>query len=210
MKTFSCYDEPMKSISKTTFMLFFITILAVAEGIGLFLVWDKNSQTESKILDISQQLTETTATIEANRMMAINESQWAREAIKPLYNSAKNTLMMPELGIEMPYNDISKTIEYVVDGDNIRVTSNLLVDYSYSRQMSCTQVLRVNFKSDEVYNPWEELYASVDLGGEKKMHLLTIKPFKNNEGSTEECEKEVWNRTTPKQIADEFKSATIL
>lgn len=206
----SCYYEDMKSFSKQSIILTAVFVLLVAQAAGLYLLWDKQSNTITELTATEQLLTEQASAIEANRMMALNEVQSEREAIQPFYNPAKNSLLLPELGIELPYNETTKTLRYVVDGENIRITSTLLVDYSYSRSMSCTQALRVNFTSDEVYNPWEELAATVDLSDGRKMHLLNIKAFKNNEGSTQECADEVWNRITPKQLVDEFKSATIL
>ncbi len=151
------------------------------------------------------------ATYQQNQNNQIsNEINTIKSLKNPIVTPEDKKLVFPELAFALPYNDVTKTLQYIYDdGINMNITSTLIND-SKERQMSCSWLVRVNTQNDSAYSPWEESAGSVKLDDGRTLYIVAAKAYKNHEASTEECASEVWTQITPLQVADEFKKAESL
>jgi hypothetical protein len=136
-----------------------------------------------------------------------NEMDEQKALLRPAVSAKDNTVAIPELNITLPYNTLTKTLQYSTDeSNNIRVTSTLVVDHA-PRQLDCGELLRVSFVNTTVYDPWEEVAGEVKLADGRTLHIIAARAYENNEASTKGCVDIAWKSVTPLQMADEFKKA---
>lgn len=185
-----------KSTSKLVFILIAVLVLQTL-AIGYLLVQDRSIQ--KKITDNEER----TAILTGTALQQISMQS-------PVVLPREKLIAFPELGIALPYNDITKNLKYYThDNNDFRVSSTILQDLEM-RQLSCTELVRINTQSPDPYNPWEEAAGSVTLANGKTIHIIAAKAFANNEASTEECASEVWGLVTPQMVAAEFQKAQAL
>lgn len=129
---------------------------------------------------------------------------------RPALAYKENKLVIPELKITLPYNDITKSLRYSYDeqdnDQNARVTSSL-VGQQPEQQLSCNELVRLSFRNAIPYNPWEEKAGDIKLTDGRTLHIIAAKAFANNEASTEGCVDIAWARITPQQVAAELRKA---
>jgi uncharacterized protein (DUF952 family) len=157
--------------------------------------------------DFSHQLAEVRqdANEQANLLKFEIDTQKALQ--RPVVFLKDSTSAIPELRLALPYNDVTKTLQYSYDNEgNVRVTSTLINDRML-RQISCTDLVRATVKDGTVYSPWEEDSGSVKLSDGRTLHIYAARAYKNDQASTEACAEEVWKQITPQQVAAEFKKA---
>lgn len=155
---------------------------------------------------LNNRLNETQATSEMQigRLQAAIGNQKTMQ--RPVIIADKQLVVFPELKAALPYNNVTKHLQYYVDDQaNLRVTSALLNDYA-ERQLSCDELVRVGAVAKPL-SPWESAVGSVTLAEGRTLSIVAAKAFKNNQASTLECETEVWTQVSPSQVADEFKKA---
>lgn len=151
-----------------------------------------------------------TQQIQTQNQKLLNEIGHQASLLRPAVIAKDQLVAFPELGLALPYDNVSKTLQYTVDDNgDVRVTSTLLVDHK-DRQLSCSELVRVSTTKSEVYSPWEEAAGTLKLPDGKLVYIVAAKSFKNNQASTQECATEVWTQLTPQKVADEFKMAKSL
>lgn len=140
-----------------------------------------------------------------DKSLIYNEIDYQKSLLRPAIAAKEKLVVFPELGVALPYNDVTNTFQYYITGQGeMSVTSSLLVDHK-TRQMSCSGLVRISTKSGTPYSPWEESAGSVKLANGKTIYIVAAKAFENNEASTKACESEVWQSITPSQVTAEFK-----
>jgi hypothetical protein len=128
----------------------------------------------------------------------------------PAIMPRENLVAFSDLGFAIPYNEITKSLRYnSYNGIDTYVSSTQVID-TKARQISCTELVRINTESDEKYSPWEESAVSVKLSNGKTIHIFAAKAFANDEASTMGCGEEVWGILSPKMVAAEFQNAQAL
>lgn len=167
----------------------------------------RSSNLSVKIADSQKELTEQKESAETQRLRLLSEIDSQKYLQRPVVLAKEKLVVFPELNVALPYNDVTKTLQYSFDdGKNLRVTSTRISDPK-ERQMNCTGLVRINMHDGSPFNPWEESAGSVKLSDGRTVHIIAAKAFKNNEASTEECAREVWMLITPQQLVEEFKKA---
>jgi hypothetical protein len=147
------------------------------------------------------------ARVEEEKTLLYNEIDYQKSLQRPVVLAKEKQVVFPEIGIALPYNEITKTLQYYMDPGNeeMRVTSTMINDREV-RQMSCSQLVRISTKSGQPYSPWEKSAGSVKLADGKTVYIIEAKAFKNNEASTMECEPEVWHSIGPGLVSTEFSN----
>lgn len=135
--------------------------------------------------------------------MLLNEIDYQKSLQRPVILPKEKQVVFPEFAITLPYNKITKTLQYSISGSDMRVTSILISDHKV-RQMSCSQLVRISTKNGTPYSPWEQSAGSIKFADGRTIYIIEAKAFKNNEASTEECETEVWHTIGPGTIAAQF------
>ncbi len=188
------------------FVQLLIAIL-ILQSILLGCLFVKASSLDNKINQTVVDLREDEA---AQSRMLYNEIDYQKSLQRPTLLAKENLLLFPELKITLPYNDVTKTLQYSAEdqaGIVASITSTLLDDHK-ERQLGCSWLVGVNLKDGKPLSPWDEAAGSVKLSDGRTLYIVAAKAFKDNEGSsTEECATEAWRFITPKQVADEFKKA---
>jgi hypothetical protein len=147
--------------------------------------------------------------VKAESSVLYNEIDYQKSLSRPVVAARDNQVVFPELKIALPYNDVTKTLQYSVDDRSdvgASVTSTLLTDHKV-RQMNCSQLVRFTFTDGHPFSPWEESAGSVRLADGRTLYMVAAKAFRNKEASTLECAAEVWHNVTPARIVEEFKKA---
>jgi hypothetical protein len=188
-------QKNIRSQSLLVYLLVAILVIQSATLVGLLLV------AKSFKRDLDKTNTQLS--------MVMPEVDYQKSLHRPVVMPKEKLVAFPEMGVTLPYNDITKSLQYTYDGDNMRLTSSMLSDHTV-RQMGCTDLVRINTKDNSPFNPWEEAIGSVELADGRTIYIIAAKAFKNNEASTEECATEVWTQIKPKQVAEEFKKAQTL
>jgi hypothetical protein len=197
----------MKTSSKTTtksnlrskqIFIYLVTALLVVQSATMIFLLLRTSNLEHDRTNVTTQINRLAADIDGDNSLQ-----------HPVVMAKEKLIAFPEIGITLPYNDVTKTFLYTYDGENVRVTSTMLNDHK-QRQMSCAELVRISMRSGTPYSPWEETANAVALPDGRTMHTIAAKAFKNNEASTLACASEVWIQTNPQQVADEFKKAQLL
>lgn len=178
-------------------------IKIIIVGFVLLLVW--LAYLTAKTITLTSQLEKQKQHTEEQRLGLLNEIEYQKSVRRPAILAKENQVAIPELGITLPYNEVTKTLQYTTDVET-RITSDLISDRQL-RQLSCSDLVRITYKDGNPYSPWEEAAGSVKLANGKTLYIIAAKAFKNNEASSEECATEVWTRITPQQVANEFKKA---
>lgn len=191
-----------RSVSRIVYIITAVQFVAIVILFGV--VFQLRNSTNKTAAELKQQ-----------NLQFIGEVNYQKSQLRPIILPKEKLVVFPELNISLPYNLVTKTLQYNFDEEsNLRVTSTL-INEPYAGEMSdmqisCAELVRINPSSGTPYSPWEEAAGSVQLGGEKTIHIITAKAFKNNQASTEECARKVWLQVTPQQVADEFKKAQSL
>jgi cell division protein FtsL len=188
-------------LSKLLLAVLFVAVLALS-GAVLFLYGDVKS--------IQTTLEETGGRISELE----GKVAFQRSLLRPAIDAKADKVVFPELGVALPYNSVTKSLQYSSDSDNIdsgedlfiRVTSTNINDYEIS-QMGCDELLFVSTKDAPLINPWVEDAGSVKLANGTTLYMQAAKAFANNEGSTEHCKQDAWLAIQPQTVADEFKKA---
>jgi hypothetical protein len=183
------HSAPLINITK----LLYVAVVALIIAIG-FLSADRVHQSR-KLDDASTQIA-----------LIHNEMENTNALLKPAVSAKENRVYFPEIKLSLPYNDVTKYLQYSYDSKDTSISSALVSD-RVMRQLDCTQLVRLNFNDNRPYSPWEELAGSVKLQDGRTMNIFAAKAFESNEGSTADCPKEVWQQVTPQQVGDAFKSA---
>lgn len=193
-----------------------ILVVAVAVIAFLFfviaLLYSRIVNLDNVTANLKQEQAKLSEQIETERRFLLGQID-AKNALTPVATDAVNRkVYIPEAGIALPYNDITKTLRYSLDSPeyiaeaNIRLTSTLVSDVE-ERQLSCIDLVRVSFVSGEPYSPWEESAGSVELSDGRTMHIIMAKAYENEEASTLACASEVWSNATPELVAAELANA---
>jgi hypothetical protein len=190
-------------VSRKRLPLYILVFVLVLESLFIGFLLVKSSD----VVSLEKELTQQKESAETQRLRLLNEIDYQKSLQRPVILAREKLVVFPELNIALPYNDVTKTLQYSFDdGENMRVTSTRLND-SKDRQMGCSDLVRINMQDGSPFSPWEAAADSVKLSDGRTVHIIVAKAFKNNEASTEECASEVWTRITPGQLADEFKKA---
>ncbi len=184
-----------KQIQSNRILVILLASVFVLQTIVIGYLLVKTNTLTNKFDEVSSSLIQQTAELYNQKSLQ-----------RPVVLAKEKLVAFPELGVSLPHNDITKTLQYSYDGEDMRVTSSLLNDYKI-RQMSCLGLVRINMKNGSAFSPWEENAGSVKLPDGRTLHIVAAKAFKNNEASTEDCAKEVWAQITPTQVVDAFKAA---
>lgn len=187
----------MKKLQKQLPVLKFllIAILLVQSGINGYLLTQLQS-TNKKLESYKNESTALNSIIAGNLSMQ-----------RPTVLPREKLIAITELDIALPLNDLTKTMRYsTTNGEDYYFGSTDVQD-SKMRQLSCTELVRINTNSDQQYNPWEEPTVTVNLANGKSIHVFAMKAFANDEASTLECGHEVWNIITPQMFVEEFQKA---
>mgnify|MGYP000153249296 CR=1 FL=1 len=143
--------------------------------------------------------------------MLQREVDLQKQMLRPVFRPSDGRLVLPEANISLPYNEITKYLQYSEDlNGNIRFTSALVSDYEPQRQLNCTELARINFTDGTPYSPWEDYSGEVQLENGQTMYIISAVAFESNEGTTEVCAEDVWLQVTPQQVADELLKAEVL
>jgi hypothetical protein len=197
----SAKNKRLKILASGSALVAFVLIAAI-----VYLVVKTNSLTS----DLTSSKAQLTQQSQAQNQKLLNEIDNQASLLRPTVLVKDQLVAFPELGLALPYDKVSKTLQYTVDDNgDARVTSTLLVDHK-DRQLSCSQLVRVSTVKSEVYSPWEEAAGTLKLPDGKMVYIVAAKSFKNNQASTQECATEVWTQITPQKVADEFKMAKSL
>ena len=198
----------MKAHIKRSLAIYLIVIVVVQSAlfVYLFLV----------MRDLRQGLNDTRAQLnqQEDRSTSLqDEIDHQRSLLRPVVLAEKELIAFPELKITLPYNSVTKFLQYYYDGDepesnssDIIVSSTLLND-RIDRQMDCLELVRVSLEGRSPRSSWEEVAGSINLSDGRTLHVIAAKAYSNNEASTAECADEVWTMITPEQVAAEFRKA---
>jgi hypothetical protein len=152
------------------------------------------------------------AQIESTRGGLYAEIDYQKSLQKPVVSPKEMLVIIPELGISLPYNETTKSLQYSyndLEGSiDTRVTSTLITDHE-SRQMGCSELVRISTESGTPYSPWEKSAGEVKLEDGRTIYIIEAIAFANDEASTEECASEAWINITPEQITEQFKEAKV-
>jgi hypothetical protein len=154
---------------------------------------------------LKAQVAEQADTANLNKSLALNEIDYQKSLLRPAVSANGSQVLFPELRLALPYDNISKTLQYGVEDDgSVDITSTRLTDHTTTRQLSCDQLVRLDVHSGTPRSPWERQSSKLNLKDGKTAYVMVGVAFKNNEASTEECATQVWHDITPQQVADEF------
>jgi len=165
-----------------------------------------------KLNNVHTQLDDVKTEMVKQNSLIMNEINSQKSLLRPVVDIENNSIVIPEAGIKLPYNDITKTFQYSYDSGEygyLRVTSTLISD-NIERQLSCSELALISFSNGSAINPWTEASGSVKLSDSRILFIISPIAYENNEASTTACETEVWTTISPKVVAEEFKKAVSL
>lgn len=187
-------------VIKTTLL---ITILLIVASVILVYV---------KIHNVEQELDKANKENDKQYALLQNKLNYQNSLLTPTFDASSNLLIFPEIGIQLPFNEITKTLRYTHDSGQYgytRITSTLVVDHQ-ERQIGCSELAIIDFDNNGPISPWAQDSGSVKLDDIRTMYVTTPVAYENNEASTLACASEVWTNITPEKVAEELKKAKAL
>jgi len=167
----------------------------------------------AKLYNVEQDLKEAQTQISEQSSLLFNEIDIQKSLLRPIVDAENKTVIIPEVGIKLPYNDITKTLQYSYEGGEngfLRITSTLISDRESNRQLGCSELAIVDFDNGDPINPWTESGGSTVLDDGRTLYIVSPIAYENNEGSTLDCKSEVWLQINPEQVREELKKAEAL
>jgi len=186
-------------LTKNPLVLLLIAVLLVQSALLTYLFID-NQRIKQQIDDASMDYNLLSSEI-------INQ----KSLLRPVVSPKENLVIIPELDIALPYNDITKTLQYYSDdGIYYRFTSTQTNQYNDAglRQLSCMELSRINFEDGNPFSPWEVGAGSVKLADGRELFITKPIAIEREEASTTDCEKWEWTSLHPDQVAEEMQKAT--
>lgn len=162
----------------------------------------------NKIDLLNAQLATNIARAEFDKQRILSDLDTNQHLLSLAVLAQPNRLYLPELGVVLPLNSITRSAQYYVDTatsetePNIRISSTLAPDHKI-RTQSCTDMVRLKVEdTPNAYSPSQPHYATVKLSDGRILQIYaSVKP--------EEC-KQAWATVSPEQLAMEFARATVL